>query len=111
MGQEGPPKKLPYHPMADNKKDFLLVTFILSTASSVPPIFFLTSCTVRPEPFCYNKVQIVLHDLIKGMDKKRSDMFEEPLPCHLISRRGKKFALTTAPYIGGMVSCIVCVWG
>ena len=66
---------------------------------------------VRPEPFWYNKVQIVLHDLIKAADKKHGDMFEEPLPCHLISRRGKKFALTTAPNTGGIVSCIVCVWG
>ena len=73
------------------------------------PIFFLTSRMVRPEPFWYNKVQIVLHDLIKAADKKHGDMFEEPLPCHLISRRGKKFALTTAT--GGIVSCIVCVWG
>ena len=66
---------------------------------------------VRPEPFWYNKVQIVLHDLIKAADKKHGDMFEEPLPCHLISRRGKKFALTTAPNTGGIMSCIVCVWG
>ena len=75
------------------------------------PIFFLTSRMVRPEPFWYNKVQIVLHDLIKAADKKHGDMFEEPLPCHLISRRGKKFALTTAPNTGGIMSCIVCVWG
>ena len=67
------------------------------------PIFFLTSRMVRPEPFWYNKVQIVLHDLIKAADKKHGDMFEEPLPCHLISRRGKKFALTTAPNTGGIL--------
>ena len=45
------------------------------------------------------------------MDKKHSDMFEEPLPCHLISRRGKKFARATAPNTGGILYLVSCVFG